>query len=99
MQRSANQIAHYRNEGFVALPPLTDPAEIAELRAIYDSLFARRAGRELGEHFDLAGNDNDNADPCCRRFCNHHGTRPNCFKRAFTPPHSRSRASSSGKTW
>lgn len=63
MHLSANQIAHYRNEGFVALPSLTDPAEIAAISAIYDALFARRAGRELGEHFDLAGNDNDNAEP------------------------------------
>ena len=63
MKLTEDQIAQYRMEGFLALPSLTDAREVAALCAIYDALFARRAGRELGEHFDLAGNDDEAAEP------------------------------------
>jgi hypothetical protein len=39
--------------------PIAAPQEIAELKAIYDDLFSRRAGREEGNQFDLAGSDED----------------------------------------
>jgi ectoine hydroxylase-related dioxygenase (phytanoyl-CoA dioxygenase family) len=54
-----DQIEFYRREGYLALGPLTDDAELARLSAIYDDLFARRVGREQGDQFDLAGTDEE----------------------------------------
>ena len=63
MQLTPDQIAHYRRDGFLSLPPLIDAGEVEAISHIYDGLFSRRAGRELGEHFDLAGNDDEGAEP------------------------------------
>jgi ectoine hydroxylase-related dioxygenase (phytanoyl-CoA dioxygenase family) len=53
------QVAFYHENGFIALDPITMPDEVAWLRAIYDDLFARRAGREDGNQFDLGGTDEE----------------------------------------
>jgi len=53
------QIDFYQREGYLALEALTTQEEVAWLRAIYDRLFAERAGREAGDQFDLAGADTD----------------------------------------
>jgi len=55
------QIDFYQNNGFLALPPIATPDELARLRAIYDRLFAERAGRAEGNQFDLAGTDEEDA--------------------------------------
>ena len=58
---SARQIAEFHIRGYLAVPDaIVDTAEIARLRAIYDEMFAVRAGREDGNQFDLAGIDDDN---------------------------------------
>ncbi len=59
IQLTADQINFYQREGYLVLPPITTPAELAELRAIYDRLFAERAGRAEGNQFDLAGADDE----------------------------------------
>jgi len=56
---SASQVAEYHREGFLVLPALSTPSEIARLRAIYDHHFHVRSGREQGAQFDLFGRDND----------------------------------------
>jgi hypothetical protein len=61
------QIAFYSDNGFLALPPITTPDEVAWLRAIYDDLFQRRAGRDEGNQFDLGGTDEEGKRPRCRR--------------------------------
>ncbi len=53
------QIEFFKREGYLALPAITTPEEIAWLRKIYDRLFAERAGREEGNQFDLAGTDEE----------------------------------------
>lgn len=55
------QIAFYHREGYLVLPRLTTDDEIERLRHIYDRLFARRAGREEGNQFDLGGADEEGA--------------------------------------
>jgi ectoine hydroxylase-related dioxygenase (phytanoyl-CoA dioxygenase family) len=55
-----DQIRFYRDNGFLAVTePLTTTEEIDRLAAIYDDLFKRRAGRETGDQFDLAGTDEE----------------------------------------
>ena len=56
---SSVQIAFFHDNGFLAIPRLTSDEDVALLRASYDRIFARRAGRDLGDHFDLAGTDDE----------------------------------------
>jgi len=53
------QIDFYHREGYLALPAVTTPEEVAWLRGIYDRLFEQRAGREVGDQFDLGGADQE----------------------------------------
>jgi hypothetical protein len=47
-------------DGFLVIKePVASPTELAWLREVYDGLFAKRAGREVGDQFDLAGADDD----------------------------------------
>ena len=63
IQLSAAQVSHYFTEGYLTLPPLTTPEEVASLRAIYDHHFEIRSGRETGDQFDLFGNDQNPDKP------------------------------------
>ncbi|HEV2474676.1 MAG TPA: phytanoyl-CoA dioxygenase family protein [Chthonomonadales bacterium] len=56
---TAEQIGFYHSQGYLALPALVSPAEVEWMRKIYDELFARRAGREEGNQFDLGGPDQE----------------------------------------
>jgi ectoine hydroxylase-related dioxygenase (phytanoyl-CoA dioxygenase family) len=56
---TAEQIAFYRENGFLELEAITTPEEIARLCIVYDTLFARRAGREDGNQFDIVSADED----------------------------------------
>jgi ectoine hydroxylase-related dioxygenase (phytanoyl-CoA dioxygenase family) len=53
------QVAAFHRDGFLAIPAITGQEEVARLRAIYDRLFERRAGRDEGNQFDLAGTDEE----------------------------------------
>lgn len=59
---SQEQIDFYHREGYLAIDAITTQEEVAWLRGIYDRLFSERAGREVGDQFDLAGLDEDNAE-------------------------------------
>lgn len=61
IQLTQEQIDFYKSEGYLVLPSITTEEELAQLRTIYDRLFAERAGRAEGNQFDLAGVDDDNA--------------------------------------
>ena len=56
---SPEQIAKFREDGYLALASITTPEEVAQLRGIFDRLFAASAGWEKGAQFDLAGTDED----------------------------------------
>ncbi len=49
------QVDFYHREGYLALDAITTPEEVEWLRSIYDRLFEARAGREVGDQFDLGG--------------------------------------------
>jgi ectoine hydroxylase-related dioxygenase (phytanoyl-CoA dioxygenase family) len=51
------QVAAYQEDGYLALDTLVSHDEVEWLREIYDRLFAERAGRDAGDHLDLAGVD------------------------------------------
>ncbi len=53
------QIAFFRSNGFLSVPQLSTSTEITMMREAYDDIFARRAGREVGDQFDLAGTDEE----------------------------------------
>jgi len=53
------QIAFFREQGYLAIDRVTTPEDVTALRASYDRIFAERAGREEGNQFDLAGTDED----------------------------------------
>jgi hypothetical protein len=60
---SPQQIHDYHEQGWIALPAISTPDELAWLRATYDSLFAQRVGRDRGDQFDLVGDDRDPERP------------------------------------
>lgn len=62
MRISDRDIEFFRENGYVVLDPIATPEELVELRRIYDDLFARRAGREQGMQFDLAGADQEDVE-------------------------------------
>jgi ectoine hydroxylase-related dioxygenase (phytanoyl-CoA dioxygenase family) len=59
LQLSAEQIARFRCDGFLVLPQIAQPGEVAQLREIFDRLFRSGAGWEKGAQYDLAGTDRE----------------------------------------
>lgn len=59
---TAEQVAFFHREGYLAIPAITTPEEIAWMKVLYDRSFAARVGREEGNQFDLAGPDEDEAE-------------------------------------
>ena len=58
---SQDQIDFFHREGYLALPAITSAAEVIRLQAIYDRIFATKAGRAEGDHLDLVTSDDDEA--------------------------------------
>lgn len=67
---SQEQIDFFHREGYLSLPPITTPEELAFMREVYDRLFAARAGREEGNQFDLAGADEDDDEATLPQILN-----------------------------
>ncbi len=53
------QINFYRENGYLVIDQLTEPDEVMRIREVYDRLFEARVGRETGDQFDLAGDDEE----------------------------------------
>jgi ectoine hydroxylase-related dioxygenase (phytanoyl-CoA dioxygenase family) len=54
---TSEQVAFCQQAGNLCLPAITTPKEVAELRDIYDRLFAMQAGQFQGNHCVLSGTD------------------------------------------
>lgn len=67
---TGDQIAHFHEAGFLAVDAITTPAEIERMRVLYDDLFAAQTGREAGDHFDLAGTDEEGAPAALQQMLN-----------------------------
>ena len=59
---TADEVARFHEQGFLALQSFISADEVARMRAIYDRLFANRAGRAEGNQFDLAGADEEDRE-------------------------------------
>lgn len=62
MTLSMAQRAAYDRDGFLALPMIATPADVARVREIYDALFLKRCGWETGDFFETSG-DFEEATP------------------------------------
>lgn len=67
---SAEQIASFRDKGYLPLDAITTPEEVERLGGIFERLFAERAGWEKGKSFDLAGSDSADAKPVLPQILN-----------------------------
>lgn len=59
LKLTPEQIEFFHREGYLALPAITTPEEVAQLCGIYDHLFEIKAGRDQGDHLDLTSHDDD----------------------------------------
>lgn len=64
------QIVFFHQHGYLALPAITTAAEVEQLQGIYDQLFARKAGRDQGDHLDLVTTDEDDQTPVLPQILN-----------------------------
>ena len=55
------QIVAFQDQGFLALPQISPPHEVEALGPLFSTLFAKKAGRGEGAHYDLVGPDDDHA--------------------------------------
>lgn len=65
-----DQIAFFQEQGYLTLPAITTAAEVEQLQAIYDQLFAQKAGRDQGDHLDLVTTDEDDQKPVLPQILN-----------------------------
>src|SRR5579862_119412 len=59
---TAEQVAFFQENGYLSIPVLMPLDEVERVREIYDRLFQTRAGREVGDQFDLAGTDEEGVE-------------------------------------
>ena len=67
---STEQIAFFRERGYLRLDAITTADEVERLRGVFDRLFAERAGWEKGKSFDLAGTDEADKKPVLPQILN-----------------------------
>ncbi len=60
---TGEEIARFHRDGFIAIPQISPPEEIARLRTIFDRLFSEKAGRAEGAQFDMVTHDDDDDAP------------------------------------
>jgi ectoine hydroxylase-related dioxygenase (phytanoyl-CoA dioxygenase family) len=67
---TSDQIRFYHDNGYLALESITTADELATLRSAYDRIFSQRAGRDVGDQFDLGGADEDGKDAVLPQILN-----------------------------
>ena len=67
---SNEQVAFFQSNGFLCIEALTTQEEVARLCNVYDDIFNRRAGRESGDQFDLAGTDEEGKEAALPQILN-----------------------------
>ncbi len=80
---TSDQIEFYHREGYLSLPAITTPEEVAGLRDIYDRLFATEAGRADGNHLDLSSTDDDDQPHNLPQILNPSKYAPELLKTVF----------------
>ena len=61
IQVTDEQVEFFCREGYLAVDRITTDEEVERMRMAYDDIFARRAGREEGMQYDLAGTDDEDS--------------------------------------
>ncbi len=56
---TSDQVRFYHDNGYLALPSITTPDELETMRCAYDRIFSERAGRSVGDQFDLGSADEE----------------------------------------
>lgn len=56
---TSSQIDEFHQQGFVSIPCIAPPAEVARLVPIFERLFAEQAGRREGAQYDMLGYDDN----------------------------------------
>ena len=59
---SDGEIRRFRDDGFLVVPELCDPAELEQLRSTLRTLFERQAGRDEGNRLDMLSLDRKSSD-------------------------------------
>lgn len=70
VQVSEAQIRFFWGNGYLAIDCLTTPEELAMMREAYDRIFQQRAGRAVGDQFDLAGIDEEGSEAALPQILN-----------------------------
>lgn len=60
---NGQQLAFYHENGYLSVDRVAAEEEIDEIRVLYDRMFASRTGRSVGDHYDLAGTDEESKEP------------------------------------
>jgi ectoine hydroxylase-related dioxygenase (phytanoyl-CoA dioxygenase family) len=60
---NAEQIAQFKEQGFLALEKVTSTEDMLEIRKVLEQLFERKAGHKQGAYFNFAGDDKDDKAP------------------------------------
>ena len=54
---SEEQVAQFKESGYLALDSVTSPEDVAEIRSVLEQLFAQKAGHEQGAYFNFVGDE------------------------------------------
>lgn len=65
-----DQVAAFWRDGFMHLPAITTPPDVARIRELYDRLFHERRGWDSGDMFDFAGADDPARAPSVPQLLN-----------------------------
>jgi ectoine hydroxylase-related dioxygenase (phytanoyl-CoA dioxygenase family) len=57
------QIRSFHEEGFLSLPAISPPEEVAQLRLVFDRLVKEKAGFKEGAQYDLVGKSGETGPP------------------------------------
>ena len=76
LRLTERQIAQFDEDGFLVVDGFTTREECERVRAVYDRLFAERAGRATGDQFDLAGADEEGKEARLPQILGPHGYAP-----------------------
>src|SRR5688572_25813752 len=61
-QIAPERVEFFHENGYLVVHGIVEPEEVIWMRDSYDRIFSVRAGRDIGDQFDLAGTDEDGVE-------------------------------------
>jgi ectoine hydroxylase-related dioxygenase (phytanoyl-CoA dioxygenase family) len=80
---SQDQIASFRENGYLRIEQFCNVVEVERLRAILERMFAERAGRDRGWYVDMVGRDEENSPPSMPQILHASRLNPALRRHAF----------------